>query len=47
MESTALFSATLGLKEPWKVSDIRFDLTGEIHFDLSCEVKRLGCPALF
>ena len=45
MESTALFTAALGLKEPWKVSDIRFEPEkGEIHFDLSCEVKRLSCP---
>lgn len=45
MESTALFTAALGLKDPWKVSDIQFEPEkGEIHFDLSCEVKRLSCP---
>ena len=35
-----------GTQGPWKVSDISFEPEqGEIHFDLSCEVKRLGCPA--
>lgn len=46
MESTLLFSAALGLQEPWKVSDIRFEPgLGEIHFDLVFNAKRQGCPA--
>ena len=46
MDSTSLFTAALGLQEPWKVSEIRFEPDqGEIHFDLACEVKRLKCPA--
>lgn len=46
MESTALFTAALGLQAPWKVSDIRFEPElGEIHFDLACDAKRLNCPA--
>lgn len=46
MESTALFTAALGLQDPWKVSEIRFEpKQGEIHFDLACDAKRLNCPA--
>ncbi len=46
MESTALFTAALGLQDPFKVSDIRFEPElGEIHFDLICDAKRLTCPA--
>ena len=46
MDSNLLFTSALGLKAPWQVSDIRFEPDqGEIHFDLACESKRLGCPA--
>jgi transposase len=46
MDSNLLFTSALGLKAPWQVSDIRFEPEqGEIHFDLACESKRLGCPA--
>jgi len=46
MDSTMHFIATLGLHEFLRVSEIRFKPEqGEIHFDLSCEVKRLECPA--
>lgn len=46
MDSTSLFTAALGLQDPWKVAEIRFEPDqGEIHFDLACDSKRLGCPA--
>ena len=46
MDSTSLFTAALGLQDPWKVAEIRFEPEqGEIHFDLACDAKRLGCPA--
>ena len=46
MDSTTLFTAALGLQEPWKVSAVRFEPDqSEIHFDLACDAKRLGCPA--
>ena len=46
MNSNLLFTSALGLQSPWQVSDIRFEPEqGEIHFDLLCEAKRLGCPA--
>jgi transposase len=46
MDSNLLFTSALGLKAPWQVSDIRFEPEqGEIHFDLACDAKRLGCPA--
>ena len=46
MDSTSLFTAALGLQDPWKVAEIRFEPDqGEIHFDLACDAKRLGCPA--
>ena len=45
MDSTSLFTAALGLQDPWKVAEIRFEPDqGEIHFDLACDAKRLGCP---
>ena len=45
MDSTSLFTAALGLQDPWKVDEIRFEPEqGEIHFDLACDAKRLGCP---
>jgi len=45
MDSTPLFTAALGLQDPWKVDEIRFEPEqGEIHFDLACDAKRLGCP---
>ena len=45
MDSTWLFTAALGLQDPWEVSDIRFEPeAGEIHFDLTCTAKRLACP---
>jgi len=45
MDSTPLFTAALGLPDPWKVAEIRFEPDqGEIHFDLACDAKRLGCP---
>jgi transposase len=46
MELTDLFTAALGLKEPWEVETIRFEPeAGAIHFDLTCTSKRLNCPA--
>lgn len=46
MDSTSLFTAALGLQDPWKVAEIRFEPDqGEIHFDLACDAKRLDCPA--
>lgn len=46
MDATSLFTAALGLHDPWKLSEIRFEPDqGEIHLDLACEVKRLECPA--
>jgi len=46
MKSTTLFTAALGLKEPWGVANIRFEPeAGEIHFDLSCDAKKMDCPA--
>jgi len=46
MDSTLLFTAALGLQDPWRVADIRFEPEqGEIHFDLACTAKRLECPA--
>ena len=45
MDSTSLFTAALGLQDPWKVDEVRFEPEqGEIHFDLACDAKRLGCP---
>ena len=44
MESTLLFTASLGLQAPWKVAEIRFEPEqGEIHFDLACDAKLLSC----
>lgn len=46
IDSTFLFTSALGLKDPWKVDEIRFEPEqGEIHFDLACDAKRLGCTA--
>ena len=46
MDSTSLFTVALGLQDPWKVDEICFEPEqGEIHFDLVCDAKRLGCPA--
>lgn len=46
MDATSLFTAALGLQEPWKVAGIRFAPDqGESHFDRTCDAKRLGCPA--
>lgn len=46
MNANLLFTSALGLKAPWQVSDIRFEPEqGEIHFDLTGELKRLDCPA--
>lgn len=40
-----LFTAALGLSSPWQVSAVRFEqAVNEIHFDVSCEVRRLPCP---
>lgn len=46
MDSTSLFTAALGLQDPRKVAEIRFEPDqGVIHFDLACDSKRLDCPA--
>jgi transposase len=43
---TELFTTALGLRAPWQVRDIGFEpAQGRIDFHLSCEVKRLSCPA--
>lgn len=45
MNQTDLFTVALGLQAPWEVQDIRFEPeSGEIHFDLACQTKRLACP---
>ena len=45
MDATSLFTAALGLQDPWQVADIRFEPEpGEIHFDLAGDAKRLDCP---
>lgn len=45
MDSNLLFASALGLQAPWKVAAVRFEPDqGEIHFDLRCDAKRLGCP---
>ncbi len=42
---TELFTAALGLAEPWHVKAVRFDQAAhEIHFDVTCEASRLPCP---
>lgn len=45
MDSTTLFTLALGLHDPWKVADVRFEPDQqEIHFDVTCDVKRHDCP---
>jgi transposase len=42
---TELFTAALGLVEPWRVKAVRFEQAAkEIHFDVVCEAARLPCP---
>lgn len=42
---TELFTAALGLGQPWRVDAVRFEAAAhEIHFDVICEAKRLPCP---
>lgn len=42
---TELFTAALGLAEPWQVKAVRFEpAASTIHFDVICEAKRLPCP---
>lgn len=40
-----LFTAALGLHQPWHVDEVKFSLDeGEIHFNVACGEKRLPCP---
>lgn len=42
---TELFTAALGMAEPWRVESVRFDREAhEIHFDVVCNATRLPCP---
>ena len=42
---TELFTAALGMAEPWRVESVRFDREAhEIHFDVVCKATRLPCP---
>lgn len=42
---TELFTAALGLADPWRVKSVRFERAAhEIHFDVVCEASRLACP---
>lgn len=42
---TDLFTAALGLGQPWRVEAVRFEAAAhEIHFDVVCTAKRLPCP---
>lgn len=42
---TELFTAALGLAEPWHVEAVRFDPAAhEIHFDVACEAPSLPYP---
>lgn len=42
---TELFTAALGLAEPWRVETVRFEPEAhEIHFDVACQAARLPCP---
>ena len=42
---TELFTAALGLAEPWRVEAVRFaPEASEIHFDVVCQATRLPCP---
>lgn len=42
---TKLFTAALGLAEPWRVETVRFEPEAhEIHFDVACQAARLPCP---
>lgn len=42
---TQLFTAALGLADPWRVQDVRFEPEAhEIHFDVVCGATRLPCP---
>lgn len=44
MDSTPRLTAALGLQDPWKAVWIRFEPGGaEIHFDVTCDAKPLGC----
>lgn len=42
----SLFTAALGLRPPWSVSDVKLD-TGRrrIDFEVTCTAKRMSCPA--
>lgn len=41
-----LFTAALGVDEPWKVASVRFAPEDDaVHFDLVCDASRLPCPA--
>ena len=42
---TELFTAALGIAEPWRVERVRFEPEQHaIHFDLVCTASRLPCP---
>ena len=47
MEPMSLFTAALGLAEPWQVTDVRFDAErGRIDFDVAySKGSRFTCPA--
>jgi transposase len=46
IEIESLFTSALGLSAPWRVKEVKLDTAQRrIDFDLTCEAKRLACPA--
>ena len=46
MEIESLFTSALGLAAPWRVEKVNLDTAHRrIDFDLTCDAKRLTCPA--
>ena len=46
IEIESLFTSALGLSAPWRVEKVNLDTAHRrIDFDLTCDAKRLACPA--
>jgi transposase len=46
IEIESLFTSALGLSAPWRVEKVNLDTAcRRIDFDLTCDAKRLACPA--
>ncbi len=46
IEIESLFTSALGLSAPWRVEKVNLDTASRrIDFDLTCDAKRLACPA--